>query len=152
MACNLTGIYAVLAAWAFTVDSVSVTCRYGATLKGSVAAADCPVRLLLPVNTGLEGDNIRPVTFGSAGEAVWVLDDLLLIKPATQSRGLEDVAPLLVQYVQDYTNKIVTSGKNVTARAFVESADIATGIYEWPSGSEVAYYGARASLTIREAF
>lgn len=152
MASNLSGIYTALAAWSFTVNSQTATALYGSTLKGSLGSADLPARLLLPVNGGLEGTNVQGITLsGGHGTATWQIDDLLLVQPVTQGRGIEQVAGALVTYMQQYASQIV-SGRRLTSLATVINATPSSGVYEWPADSGKLYYGARMVLEVQEVW
>lgn len=153
MGSALNSIYSNLAAWSFTVGSQSVNALYGSTLKGSLGSADLPVRLLLPVNDSLEGTNVQAIVItGAHGTATWQIDDLLLLQPVVQGRGIEQVAGTLTTYLADYVDRLTTGYLLVGGKATVLNARPTSGIYEWPAGSGKAYYGARMTLTIQEVW
>lgn len=153
MASKLDLIYDALAAWTFTIGTTAINTFWDTTLKQQITTADLPARLLLPVNTNLEGDQIQAATItGGVAVAYWAITDMMLYKPTTQGTGLEEAAPFLVDYVKAYMNKFKTGRRLISGSATITQVATSTGIIEWPVNSNRFYHGANITLQVTEVF
>jgi len=140
-------IYQKLAELSVAAGGKTVTVYSLSTLPNSVASANLPARLLLPVITG-EGGARQVTVMNTQNKFIvsWTLTDLLLYQPAAQGTGIAQVANPLVTYCADYLAalrlKIVGMG--------IDSITAEPDVYEYPQGSGSVYFGVRVSLTVKD--
>lgn len=149
MASNLTGIYDALAALEVPVNGAVVPVRNVDELPESVAAADCPIRLLMPWGERSGQNAVSFVTLQGVGTAEWALVDLLLLRPAQAGR-LETASAAVVRYMQDYASAI--NRARALAGAPVTSLKIAAGVGTYPAGGSQQWFGVEVTLAIRETW
>jgi hypothetical protein len=153
---QLPAIYAALASAPLTVDGISVTARFGATLIDRAESAHLPARLLLPMGTARLGATVatprtfaRGVAEGGVLEIDWTITDLLLWRGLAAGVGLQDSAAELVAYTAAYAPLVV--GRLRTPRWSVTEINFpAIGGVEWPPQSERWFLGVQAQVTIHE--
>jgi hypothetical protein len=143
----LLAIYDALAAMQVPVNAVIVPVKKPTELPESVAAASTPIRLLMPMGTRPGSTAIAALTMQGAAGAEWRIADLLLLKPAQAGR-LDQAAGVLVQYMQDYASALMR--QRALAGAFIQSAGVEAGIFEYPAQSNVKWFGVEATLTVKE--
>jgi hypothetical protein len=151
MGSNLMGIYDALAAVQVPVNGVIVPVRNVDELPESVAAADCPVRLLMPWSERTGTNAVSFVTFGGMAQSDWTIVDLLLLRPA-QAGKLETASAGVVRYMQDYATAINR------VRALSQFAQVlgpvrfAPGVGAYPTGGAAQWFGVEVTLTVRETW
>ncbi len=155
MASKLTQIYDALANKAIFCDGKNIPCRKLQETNGVIDVT--PVRVLSPLSDRNEGRGLVPLTFGTAATLQWVITELLLLAGIEEGSGLEFYTPRLVECQAAYAANVFTDKTLGIAPAPVSSssvvvngADIETGVYEYPLGSNAWYYGLKVSWTIRE--
>lgn len=119
-------------------------------LKTAVNAANLPLRLLLPVGSSASGKNLMVMTAdGSGRNGIWTIPELFLLALATSGKGLEEFAGTLVDYVVEFESAFLFRRTDAVNYVYNNLA-LETGMYEWPIGSEVWYFGCRAIHTVTE--
>lgn len=128
----------------------TVRCRGLDNLAAQISRANLPLRLLLPVGSSANGRNLTIITADGTGRnATWLIPELCLIATATQGQGLEEYAGDLVDYVVALEQAALA--RRVDFEGFlVNNIAMDTGIFEWPSGSDVWYFGVRTNYTVTE--
>lgn len=147
MGSNLLAIYAALAAVQVPISGAIVPVRNVDDLPESVAAGDCPVRLLMPWAERTGVNSATPVTFTDIALADWTIVDLLLLRPA-QAGKLETASAGVVQYMADYVSAL--NRTRALAGAFVTSLRMSTGLGIYPAGGSATWFGVEVTLTVRE--
>ena len=138
-------------------DSVSTTPTvYSLSeIPASVETAHLPCRILLPVGQGQSGTPNAMIIRSPNVTAQWSITDLFLLETAARDAGLNIQAPVLMAYVVAYVdalsikfNPVHTSYTN----AYITSANITPGMYEYPQGSGTWFYGVKSDIVIEEIF
>lgn len=165
---RIRDLYRYIASVAVEFESPTTGGRTRATardlsdLRNSEAAAEMPVRLLLPVSM-LDGDEAQFATYGDGGAALqWRVTDLMLWRPLAQGMGLTDAAEDLVLYAGAYADAVVTMRNGLSSAAEdgpldeglyevdLVTAAIRPGVFEFPRGSNRHYLGVECALTFEE--
>lgn len=153
MASQITNIYDRLAAVTVLYDGVSPTVYHLDTVPNALESAMLPARLLIPMSNR-QGEDFNFIALGTGARVVWTIQDVLLVKPAAQSRGPLDALRKLSAYCGAYADAMrsfrepgqASAGTRTTLDRL--SVDVVT--YEWPSSGGMWYWGAIATLTISE--
>lgn len=146
----ITSIYAALAAAPVTVNGVTPTAYTPDTLPASAETATLPCRVLDPFNVGDDGQ-YSFVAYGTTATVHWTIVDLMLWEQVGQTRGPLDVALSLAAYCGAYAEMLRTHRGIVPGgQAAIQQATPRIGVYEWPRGSTVMYYGVEVTLSIEE--
>ena len=124
-------------------------------IPASVSTAQLPCRILLPIGQGQGGSPNVVIERGAGVRATWNITDLFLLETAARDAGLYIQAPVLMRYVVAYSEALgikwqFVHGWNVESLAL--SASVIPGMYEYPAGSGVWFYGVKCDLTIEEIF
>lgn len=148
----IDSIYTAIKNISVTVGSVTPT-AYGLTgLPNQIASADLPARLILAVGGALATGQ-QAVQFYTLSDykygAKWQINDLMLWIPQEQGRGVAQVAQSLVQYAGAYLDAVRTN-RDLTALASIEDMRAEPGLYEYPQGSGITYFGCMATVTVQE--
>lgn len=152
---NLRTIYTNLAAKTVTVvspvhGSQTPPVRDLDELPAFVEAAQCPVRLLLPIGPGRgESREGQFICLGTTGRSTWHVTDLLLWRPIEEGLSLESVAVDLVLYAAAYIEMLRTF-RSPASQCILKEWQIVTGRFNYPSGSANWFFGVECSLDIEE--
>lgn len=151
----ISDIYSAIASIAVTVDGVTPTVYGLADVKNSYASGDLPVRILLSLSGGLQGQEMRFETISGSNPALgnqqninWQIVDLLLWLPQGQGSGGKQVTPQLVEYAGKYIDA-VRPNRLIATRASVENLSVDVGIFAYPNEG-TRYYGCECRWTIKE--
>lgn len=138
------------------VSPVDVIHVYGLTgLPNSVPSGNLPCRILLDLANAGEGQSMEFFTVnsgiggGGAQYIEWQLNDLMLLLPEGQGRGNKQVSTALITYTGAYVDA-VRNARALVPTANITGLRVSPGIYEYPAGSGVMYWGCMATLTIKE--
>lgn len=108
MGSNLSGIFDALEAisidFSYSGQSYSIGAEDWEKPRASINLF--PTRILAPLSTNPDG-NVNKIAIGKRGSAEWMLADVLLWRDLTSGRGIETDYPLLVHYMQTYTNTML---------------------------------------------
>lgn len=144
---GLATICDALAAVSVTANAVTPAAYSYDALKASYPTADLPARLILPFGEKVEGA-LNAVTLAGGAQAVWTVTDLCLWETAGQSRGIADMYPALVAYMDAYATTATAHWRLIKSpAATIERLTFAPGV--WTFGG-VDYWGVEVRLTIRE--
>lgn len=151
MSSQLRAIYAAIAGMPVRYNSAIVTAYDLAALPNQVPATNLPVRLLLPLESRGEGRGVNYVSLGTPAVVTvdWKLVDLMLALPISQGSGIQDVAPLLVDYKAEYLEH-VRNNKRIAHVANITSVAMEMAAFTYPASSRTAYFGVEVTLTIKE--
>ena len=149
MTSNLTGIYAALAAMDVGLNGAIVPVRNYDELPASVAAADTPLRLLMPLSSRPGSPGIEPVAFGGIATAQWRITDLLLLRPQQAGRP-EQAAADIVAYMAAYTGAVLRT--RALANCLIESYTFDSGVFTYPAGGTASWFGVDVTLVVKESF
>jgi hypothetical protein len=143
--------------------TVSYTDRNGATatptvydldeLPGSVETAHLPCRLLMPLGQGRSGTPNLVLGPGNMAQAAWQVTDLFLLETMARTEGAYVHAPVLMRYVTAYAAALANKWQILyqwQTEALTSTAAITPGIYEYPAGSGVYFYGVKVDININE--
>lgn len=146
-------IFTALGAWQFVMHEISARPVYTPSLDNlpnSVDAMRTPMRLVMPALNRAEG-TIIPITLDGASKILWTIDDLLLYALAPQIFMIGNAAMPLVLYMRDYAKKLNANRKLGLTQVVIEHTEnFAAGVYEYPYGSGVRYFGVLATHKIKE--
>jgi hypothetical protein len=132
MATNLDAILADVAALVVTDGTLTPPVYYGATIRNSWEKANLPIRVLQPVNFGVneaKSQTMRP-TFVLT--VTWQIQDICLLRPAGMGRGLPDITVNLATYLSNYIDAVRTLGALHYSRGNVRGT---VEMLEYPAGS-----------------
>lgn len=132
MATNLNAILADVAALVVTDGVLTPPVYYGATIRNSWEKANLPIRVLQPVNFGVneaKSQTMRP-TFVLT--VTWQIQDICLLRPAGMGRGLPDITVNLATYLSNYIDAVRTLGALHYSRGNVRGT---VEMLEYPAGS-----------------
>jgi hypothetical protein len=132
MATNLDAILADVAALVVTDGVLTPPVYYGATIRNSWEKANLPIRVLQPVNFGVneaKSQTMRP-TFVLT--VTWQIQDICLLRPAGMGRGLPDITVNLATYLSNYIDAVRTLGALHYSRGNVRGT---VEMLEYPAGS-----------------
>lgn len=132
MATNLNQILADVAALVVTDGVLTPPVYYGATIRNSWEKANLPIRVLQPVNFGVneaKSQTMRP-TFVLT--VTWQIQDICLLRPAGMGRGLPDITVNLATYLSNYIDAVRTLGALHYSRGNVRGT---VEMLEYPAGS-----------------
>jgi hypothetical protein len=132
MATNLNAILADVAALVVTDGTLTPPVYYGATIRNSWEKANLPIRVLQPVNFGVneaKSQTMRP-TFVLT--VTWQIQDICLLRPAGMGRGLPDITVNLATYLSNYIDAVRTLGALHYSRGNVRGT---VEMLEYPAGS-----------------
>lgn len=132
MATNLNAILADVAALVVTDGVLTPPVYYGATIRNSWEKANLPIRVLQPVNFGVneaKSQTMRP-TFVLT--VTWQIQDICLLRPAGMGRGLPDITVNLATYLSNYIDAARTLGALHYSRGNVRGT---VEMLEYPAGS-----------------
>ena len=153
MTSKIDAIYDALAAVAITLDSKTIAVKDADELPNSVAAANLPVRLLTPLEAFGDNAGVRSSIIGTtAGSqptvAFWTILDLMLWAPVVSNVGVKAHGKIMVNYCAAYLDamKLIANSYNLV------SVSVAPSIIRYPEGSNRWFYGARATIEIKEDF
>lgn len=124
-------------------------------IPASVQTAHLPCRILLPIGQGQSGTQTATVLRGAGVQANWTITDLFLLDTAARDAGLYVQAPVLMRYVVAYAEALGKQFQFVhgySTESLTVSASIIPGMYEYPAGSGVWFYGVKCDVTIDELF
>lgn len=146
---DLKAVYDALAAVPVALAGRVVTVRNVDALPASVAAADVPLRLLMPLGTRPGATAVSEVALTGIATAQWRLTDLLLLRPA-QAGKLEEAAALLVEYQSAYVTALMRA--RMLNRCPILGIAIDCGVGPYPMAGGVDWYGAQATVTVQEVW
>lgn len=146
---ELLAIYDALAAVQVPVDGAIVRVKNVTELPESVAAADCPVRLLMPWGERTGTSAMSVISLGGMSQAEWQIVDLLLLRPA-QADKLKTAAAAVVRYMRDYSIALART-RTLAGAVILNPVKLTSGVGEYPKGGP-AWFGVEASLTVRETW
>jgi hypothetical protein len=154
---QIRAIYSNLAAQAVTFatelgPSVTVAALDLHQLPVSVAAANAPLRLMLPYSTDTEGRDGAFASLDTLGRMDWYIADLLLWKPGTLASGIAESAADLVRYQGAYAEMLRSMRTMGVLTSDVELIDwrMRPGLYDWPIGSNTWWQGCMVILHVLE--
>jgi len=150
-------IYSNLAGQAVTFttelgQAVTVAARDLDELPVSVAAANAPLRLVLPYSTDTEGRDGAFASLDSIGRMDWYMVDLLLWKPGQLASGIAESAADLVRYQGAYAEMLRSMRTMGVVTSDVELIDwrMRPGLYDWPIGGNTWWQGCMVILHVLE--
>lgn len=132
MATNLNAILADVAALVVTDGVLTPPVYYGATIRNSWEKANLPIRVLQPVNFGVneaKSQTMRPTFVLSV---TWQIQDICFLRPAGMGRGLPDITVNLATYLSNYIDAVRTLGALHYSRGNVRGT---VEMLEYPAGS-----------------
>lgn len=151
----IADIYTAIAAITVTVDGKTPQAYGLAEAKNSYASGDLPVRILMSLSGGLQGQEMRFETISGSNPATgnqqninWQVEELMLWLPQGQGRGGQQVTPALVEYAGKYIDA-VRPVRLIGTRASVENLSVDVGIFAYPDQGTL-YYGCMCRWTIKE--
>lgn len=121
----------------------------------SVQTAQLPCRILLPIGQGQGGSANIEIMRSPNVKATWTITDLFLLETGARDLGLHIQAPVLMRYVVAYSTALGLKFQllsNSSVETFTLSASVVPGMYEYPAGSNVWFYGVKCDLSIEEIF
>jgi hypothetical protein len=150
---SLAGICTALAAVSVTAAGQTPLTYEpnGATrkLKARFETADLPCRVILPFGADFTARASALTIGGTPKSGVWQPIDLLLWESVGQGRGLVDVAPDLLAYIDAYNTAIRAALRLVTSPvAVVESWTFSPDLYTY---GELQCWGVEVRLTVKES-
>jgi len=135
--------------------NITANCLNLDEIPASVQSVHLPCRILLPIGQGQGGTPTAQVLFGAGIKATWNITDLFLLEVAARDAGLYIQAPVLMRYCVAYAEAIGRQFEFVhgwSTETNSLTASILPGMYEYPSGSGVWFYGVKCDLQIEEIF
>lgn len=116
--------------------------------------AHLPARWLLPFGVApVQARDLHFIALGNTTKLTWQISDLLLWRSVQLGQGLASDAGDLVVYAGRYADMLRTFRKPVqSSQTYIESVNIAIGIYEYPVQSQKFFYGCSVVLNIPEVF
>jgi hypothetical protein len=121
-------------------------------LPASAESAKLPARWLLPFGVfPTEAREYHFVALGSTTKVTWQISDLLLWRSVELGLGLSSDAVDLVNYAGLYADMLRTFRRPVAnSQTYIESVNLAIGIYEYPAQSGHFFYGCSCVFHIPE--
>jgi hypothetical protein len=144
---NLRTIYTALANVPVALNGSVVTALDVDKLPETVAAANLPLRLIMPLGTRPDARAMTFESLNGVSTAEWRITDLFLLQTTAQ-RKLEQVAPDLANYMAAYVTAL--SKARALAGALIENVSVTAGVYVYPAQSNATYFGVEATVTVRE--
>jgi hypothetical protein len=132
MATNLNQILADVAALAVSDGTTTPPAYYGATIRNTWEKADLPIRVLQPVNFGVNSAKSQTLRPTFAITVVWTIQDICLLRPAGMGRGLPDITVNLGNYLSNYIDAVRTLGASHYTRENVRGT---IEMLEYPAAS-----------------
>lgn len=132
MATNLNQILADVAALVVTDGALTPTVYYGATIRNSWEKANLPIRVLQPVNFGVNEAKSQTLRPSFVLSVAWQIQDICLLRPAGMGRGLPDITVNLATYLSNYIDAVRTLGALHYSRGNVRGT---VEMLEYPAGS-----------------
>lgn len=124
-------------------------------IPASVQTAQLPCRILLPVGQGQSGTPTATILRGAGVQAQWNITDLFLLETAARDAGIYIQAPVLMRYSVAYAEALGKQFQFVhgySTESLTISSSIVPGMYEYPAGSGVWFYGVKCDVVIDEIF
>lgn len=117
-------------------------------LKNSFSTGELPARIIMPFGADVLATAKALTIAGAPKQTTWQLADLLLWDTIGQTRGIADIVPDLLAYVDAYSTAIRAALRiTPSPMAIVESWTFSPGVLTW---NDVKYYGVEVALTIKE--
>jgi hypothetical protein len=132
MATNLNQILADVAALVVTDGALTPTVYYGATMRNSWEKANLPIRILQPVNFGVNSAKSQTLRPTFAMTVVWSIQDICLLRPAGMGQGLPDITVNLANYLSNYIDAVRALGSQTYTRENVRGT---IEMLEYPAAS-----------------
>lgn len=146
----LTSIYDALAAMDVTLNAAVVPVFNYDALPDSIQTAQLPCRMLHPLNEQAAG-SLTPFTLDGRSLAFgWTIFDLFLLKPVGQGRGLEEVAPQLVAYMDAYATALKGAISLIPYSVTITGGEFDPALYAYPRTGTALFYGVMTRLTVKE--
>lgn len=119
-------------------------------LKNSFSTAELPARIIMPFGADVLATAKALTIAGAPKQTTWQLADLLLWDTIGQTRGIADIVPDLLAYVDAY-NTAIRAALRITSSpvAIIESWTFSPGVLTW-NDVKPNYYGVEVKLTIKE--
>ena len=124
-------------------------------IPASVSTAQLPCRILLPIGQGQSGTPTATILRGAGVQAQWNITDLFLLETAARDAGIYILAPVLMRYAVAYAEALGKQFQFVhgySTESLTISSSIVPGMYEYPAGSGVWFYGVKCDVVIDEIF
>ena len=132
MATNLNTILADVAALGVTDGVLTPPVYYGATIRNSWEKANLPIRVLQPVNFGVNEAKSQTLRPSFVMTVVWTIQDICLLRPAGMGQGLPDITVNLTNYLGNYIDAVRTLGSSQYTRQNVRGT---IEMLEYPAAS-----------------
>jgi hypothetical protein len=132
MATNLNTILADVAALVVTDGVLTPPVYYGATIRNSWEKANLPIRVLQPVNFGVNEAKSQTLRPSFVMTVVWTIQDICLLRPAGMGQGLPDITVNLTNYLGNYIDAVRTLGSSQYTRQNVRGT---IEMLEYPAAS-----------------
>ena len=132
MATNLNTILADVAALVVTDGVLTPPVYYGATIRNSWEKANLPIRVLQPVNFGVNEAKSQTLRPSFVMTVVWTIQDICLLRPAGMGQGLPDMTVNLTNYLGNYIDAVRTLGSSQYTRQNVRGT---IEMLEYPAAS-----------------
>lgn len=132
MATNLNQILADVAALAVSDGTTTPPVYYGATIRNTWEKANLPIRVLQPVNFGVNSVKSQTLRPAFAMTVIWTIQDICLLRPAGMGRGLPDITVNLGNYLSNYIDAVRTMGASHYSRENVRGT---IEMLEYPAAS-----------------
>ena len=150
MPSQISSIFQALGAWEFTIKGDTIRAPFVNQIEDMPSSPSLPMRVISPALNRAEG-SLMGMTFGSTSLVVtWEIDDLMLWRPVAQAANFAKEAVPLMQYMVAYSEMWVAN-RQLTTQAFSEEIkNFSAGVFEYPAGSKVQFYGVLATHVIKE--
>ena len=147
---QVVAIYAAVAALVPEYDSdVTPIKVWNGALAGVIKQAlhsmSLPIRILTTTGEN-EGRGFAFIALGKLSKVVWVIEDLLLIKPVAEGDSLKTMSPYLISYCDSYITKL-RDLRGPTSNSHVMAANFKPGVFEW---GDNRYFGVNVTVEIEE--
>lgn len=114
-------------------------------IKQTLSSASLPVRIITTTGGG-EGRDFAFIALGKLSKVLWVVEDLLLIKPVAEGDSLKSMSPYLITYCDSYITKL-RDLRSPSSNSHVVAAGFKPGVFEWGDGR---YFGVNVKVEIEE--
>jgi hypothetical protein len=147
---SLSAIVDDLALHSVVVGGVAPTVYYKGTLPASASTAQTPCRLVFTADPNGKGSTGEFVAVGTMTSARFTLSDLMLWRPVAQGIGRANVDEYFIQYVDNYQAMLRTWRDAGQSAAVLNGWTATPGVFEYPEGSGMEWWGVLFVLTITE--
>lgn len=142
-------VYEAFARCEVVVRGAPVPCRSLDRASTAINRANLPVRILLPAALAARGEGRVLDAAGKGRLIAWTIPELTLVATASEGRGVEDAAELLIETMA--AQEAALARRRFLWQAFsLTRVEAETGVFNWPAGSEAWYIGIRWQYAVEE--